>query len=121
MGYQNRIGKLNGTEQRRHSTVTHALDLRLADVETLVAEDLPSLRRKHAQLEEFCRTEDERTRMLINDERTHRLKLANEQRSYVDNEDRLLRQSIQQLQCRTVLLSQSTFWQRLRWLVRGLR
>ena len=51
-------------------------------------------------------------RQAISDERTHRLKLADEQRAYVDHEDRLLRERIQAFVNRG-------FWSRLNWLLTG--
>lgn len=67
----------------------------------------------------------------INNERTHRLKLADEQRSYVDAADSALRRCCQErwdeTAQRTKLLNDRIselryrgFWSRLNWLLRGL-
>ena len=49
----------------------------------------------------------------LNTERTHRLTMADDQRGYVDNEDRQLRTRLNEH-------LRMTFWQRLRWLFRGV-
>lgn len=99
---------MNATEQRTHRTVTLALDERLGNVETVVT-----------GLANYVEKVRDDGRAALGIEKTDRLALALEQRGYVDTEDRQLRESIQRLQVRTVLLSQSTFWQRLLWLFRG--
>ena len=49
----------------------------------------------------------------VNTERTHRLAMADDQRGYVDNEDRQLRTRLNEH-------LRLNFWQRLRWLIRGV-
>lgn len=100
---------MNGTEQRTHTRVTDELRTRIANVELVVSA-------LHNQVLELAHT----TATSVGDERTHRLQLADKQRAYVDGENRILCRSIELLQARTTILSQSTFWQRLKWLIRGL-
>jgi len=99
---------MNGSEQRQHKTVTDALATRLDDVDTVVA-----------ALDQRVSDAAQAALASIGQERTHRLRLAEEQRGYVDRNDRELRRSIEVLQVRTVVLTQSTFWQRVRWLLFG--
>ncbi len=100
---------MNGTEQRAHHTAVTRL---AGDVETMF-DDL------HAK----TRTGFERVSQAINDERTARLKLAREQRSYVENEDRKLYNVLHEAH---LVLVQSHhafrsrgFWSRLNWLLTG--
>jgi len=88
---------MNATEQRTHRTVTQSLESRIGALETVVAQ--------HG-------INDEWLKAAIGEERTHRLKLANEQRSYVDGEDRKISQALNQ-HCGMSLLA------RLRWLFLG--
>lgn len=93
---------MNGVEQRqRHLAVSRA-EARLDDMELVIvrmAKEIVEEREGYAKA--------------INAERTHRLKLADEQRAYVDGEDRATL-----LRARWAFQSM-TLWQRLRWLVRG--
>lgn len=92
---------MNGTEQRQRATAVNRAEARLDDIELVI----------QALAEEIVKNRDT-TAAAVNDERTHRLKLAVEQRAYVDDENR-----------KTLYLFANfkfmTAWQRLRWLVRG--
>lgn len=93
---------MNGAEQRQRATAVNRAEARLDHIEPVII----------ALAEEIVKNRDAAA-AAVNDERTHRLKLADEQRGYVDAEDRatLLRAK--------AAFTSMTFWQRLRWLVRG--
>lgn len=82
---------------------------------------LPNLNALHAKIADYdtrFAAHDKR----VGEERTARLKMADEQRMYVDHEDWLLRRSVAMLSedvtaWRAFRLR--TFWQRLRWLLTG--
>lgn len=103
---------MNPAEQRLHTKATDKLDERLTNVETVLA-----------ALDERVSAVAKAAEASIGAERTHRLKLADEQRNYVDRRDS---------EVQTTCLRQNTltyadllelrdrgFWGRLRWLVRG--
>lgn len=103
---------MNGTEQQRHTRVTDELKARLENIETVLA-----------ALDDRVSAVAQATIASVNQERTHRLKLADEQRAYVDRRDG---------EVQTTCLRQNTltyaaflgfcdrpFWQRVRWLIRG--
>lgn len=103
---------MNGTEQRQHKTRTDAISREMADFAEIVETQLTLLRKA------------------VSDERTHRLTLANEQRGYVDNENRLIRQCCQErwtassethkrLGDSISELRYRGFWSRLSWLLTG--
>jgi hypothetical protein len=105
----------------RHGSVTERLTARLDDLEPVV----DRLLQNEAKLIADALTVDAR----IGEERTHRLKLAQEQRGYVDNEDRQLRQTCQERWNETgathkrigvhqAFVSRG-FWSRLNWLLTG--
>lgn len=107
---------MNPTEQKTHQTA-------LRDLENATSDRMDSL-------ETLCHQIFEAARDGINEERTHRLKLANEQRGYVDNEDRQIRQCCQErwnetsattkrLGDRISELRDRGFWSRLNWLLSG--
>ena len=110
---------MNAIEQKQHRIVTLGLEQRLDAIEPVVAAIDQRVTKAVASLD---------TR--IHEERTQRLTLAQEQRRYVDNEDRLLRQtcddrwkangdahfSFRVWQDR---FDDLTFWGRLRWLLTG--
>ncbi len=81
---------MNGTEQRQHRSVTDGLAARLDEVEAAL----------------------ERLHDAIGAERTHRLKMADEQHAYVDRADLTLEAMIGAVRDRS-------FWERLRWLLLG--
>lgn len=110
---------MNGTEQRAHRTVTEQLGARVEVLETVVAGLSDALG-------VVARAADTR----IGEERTHRLTLAEEQRAYVDGEDRRVERRVQALEpaikgheariCRLQdVLCDRTVWQRLAWLIWG--
>lgn len=106
---------MNGTEQKAHTRITDDLGKRLDNVETVLAAlddrvsgvaaaTLASAREERAAREQALG----RVRDLINEERTHRLKLAEEQRAYVDRGDKP-----------NDVFRTRPFRGRLRWLIRG--
>mgnify|MGYP003401691487 CR=1 FL=1 len=96
---------MNPSEQKSHKKVTADL---AAGIEALAATTA-----------ERCSTLSE----MINTERTLRLKMAEEQRGYVDNEDRLLRryaeQCVEAAHKRLDKFVRRGFWSRLNWLLTG--
>jgi len=112
---------MNPTEQRQHTRATDALDARLTNAELV----LTAVDERVAQAVALLESR-------INQEVTHRLKLADEQRDYVDYEDRRLRQTCQARWDETALATQRlaldlyrfqmmTWWQRLVWILVGVR
>jgi len=112
---------VNGTDQRTHTRATDALDARLTNAETVLTAVDERVAHAVALLESR-----------INQEVTHRLKLADEQRDYVDHEDRRLRETCQarwdatadttrRLSLEFCRHQHMTFWQRIGWIVRGAR
>ena len=113
---------MNPVQMRQHRTVTERLSDRLDVLEPLVDRMMhngDALYQGH-----------EANAKAIGEERTHRLAMAQEQRGYVDNEDRQLRQCCQERWDSTSAATKrigdrhqafvsQTFWQRLRWLVFG--
>lgn len=92
---------MNGTEQRAQGTRTAQLTKQIED-QGLVIEALAGAMVKDREAAEKS----------IGEERTHRLKLADEQRAYVDHADRLIAARVNGVLNRG-------FWGRLRWLVTG--
>lgn len=96
---------MNGTEQRaRHTAVTRLssdMDRFAGEVETLLGNFARELQAGIVMMN-----------TKVGDERSARLKLAQEQRGYVDNEDRLIRERLQRFESRG-------FWSRLNWLLTG--
>ena len=112
---------MNATAQRTHTRATDALDARLTNAELVLTAVDERVAQAVALLEDK-----------INDEHTHRLQLADEQRRYVDYEDRRLRQTCQARWDETAATTQRlavdlyrfqmmTWWQRLVWIVLGVR
>ncbi len=110
---------MNATEQKRHRVVTKDLGERLDAVEPIVEAIDERLTQAFGEF-------DQR----LHAERTHRLALAQEQRGYVDNEDRILRQTCQErwtatafthteLFRRLARFERLTIWERLWWLLTG--
>ncbi len=107
---------MNGTEQKAHTTALATLDRRTSEFADAITE--------HLELE------IEKLRQAIGEERTHRLKLADEQRAYVDGADRALKQCCQErwdvtanthvrLWKEIADLRDRGFWSRLNWLLTG--
>ncbi len=114
---------MNSTEQRTHKkaiTTLEADTLALIEAQSRVCREVErALRHDLAVL-----------RMAVGEERTHRLKLADEQRAYVDSADTALRRCCQERWDETArttkrlwdslaALDRMTVWQRLYWLVMG--
>ena len=102
---------MNPTEQKNHKTALQGLEATVIDIAESAKSRMDTIDESITQV--ALRASND-----VGEERTVRLKLAEEQRSYVDYEDRMLRHSIQELQRQPVLVT-STFWERLRWLVAG--
>jgi hypothetical protein len=107
---------MNSTEQRTHRTVTAELAYGLENIAKAAAQRFGE--------------QDAQMRVSISDVRAHLKKLADEQRSYVDARDRELRECCQErwdasgettkrLIDRHQAFVTRTFWQRLRWVLRG--
>ncbi len=107
---------MNPNEQKNHKRVTDSISERLDSYVEATDAHL-------SEMEEDFRT-------AIGAERTHRLKLADEQRGYVDGEDRKLRVCCQErwdatseAQGRIIAsiaaLRDRGFWGRLNWLMTG--
>ena len=90
---------MNSTEQRERFTAVSRVEKRLDDLETVVTALIAEL---GVEREQRMRADQ--------DERTQRLDLAREQRSYVDEADHRLRASFAEFRW-------SPVWARLRWLV----
>lgn len=112
---------MNGTEQREHTRAVDVLNARLTNAETVLTAVDERVAQAVALLERK-----------INDEHAHRLKLADEQRDYVDHEDRRLRETCQarwdatadttrRLSLEFCRHQHMTFWQRIGWILRGAR
>jgi len=112
---------VNGTDQRIHTRATDALDARLTNAELV----LTAVDERVAQAVALLESR-------INQEVTHRLTLAADQRDYVDVEDRRLRATCQARRDETAITSRRlamdlyrhahmTFWQRIGWILRGVR
>ena len=111
---------MNATEQRQHKSRLEELSKTIEQVVEAVNQRLEYQSNRTVSLDEA-----------INQERTHRLKLAEEQRRYVDRLEKELRdamvhyaalhsEAIQRLTLDThVLTKSSTFWDRLVWLFIG--
>jgi hypothetical protein len=103
---------MNTSEQRTHRTVTAALASGLEKLSEAATARMDSLDRRLGELS------------------THQVKLAHEQRAYVDNEDRQLRQCCQERWDDTAKTTKRLadglyelryrgFWSRLNWLLTG--
>lgn len=103
---------MNASEQKNHRTVTRALAQQFEQFADAAVDRFNDHERK------------------IGDERTHRLKLADEQRAYVDARDRELRECCQRrwdatgdaekrINERISELRNRGFWSRLNWLLTG--
>jgi hypothetical protein len=88
-------------EQKTHKRVTDEL---AEAVESIAEGAASNIHRLDENVAELSRR--------INDERTHRLKLAEEQRVYVDAQDRLFHRNL-------VTFVGRGFWSSLNWIVTG--
>ena len=111
---------MNAVEQKNHKRVTDAIANDVAAIAEETADRLDALKQVSDNL-----------RDLINAERTHRLDMAKDQRGYVDNEDRQLRQCCQERWDATSTTTKKLgdaisrlrdrgFWGRMKWILRGL-
>jgi len=96
---------MNGEEQRRHRTATQEIRKDLDAVTNTTGELVDELVTRISQVRDECLK-------AVGEERTHRLRLAEQQRTYVDrgDKDNLIRMS--NFVCRG-------FWSRLNWLFTG--
>ncbi len=108
---------MNPTEQRTHTTATVALEARIRILEALVDHQVAALLQflpgTAAELEDV-RASIADVRQAVGNERTHRLKMAEEQRNYVDGADRQILAAINEV-CGW------SWWQRVRWVLTGRR
>lgn len=104
---------MNSTEQRQHTTRLDALRRDLEETQRLFTE-LSETLATTKDLSLLRLDLGDRIREQVGEECTHRLKLAEEQRSYVDTQDKRLEQRLH-------AFVQMTFWHRLAWLVFGWR
>jgi uncharacterized small protein (DUF1192 family) len=95
---------MNGTEQRQRFTAVSRAERRLDDLELIVIE----LDARLAALAGIV----ERLEQRLAEERTHRLELADKQRTYVDRADR-------DLSLRIDAHRGMNLWRRLQWLIVG--
>ena len=96
---------MNGTEQRKHRTA-------MATVEANMIEALEALTERLEALELDEATDVKAIMAAIGDERTDRLKLADEQRTYVDRGDKNTDAKVDRFIARG-------FWSRLNWILFG--
>lgn len=103
---------MNATEQKLHTRKTDELADVIAGTQAAVLERFEEVERNLAQL-----------RDRLGDERTFRLKLAQEQRAYVDAEDQRLQRDylfrIDEVGIQLNTFQTRTFWARLGWLLTG--
>lgn len=100
---------MNGTEQRKHTTAVAVLEAQTAEaIEGLVV----ALTAERREREQGDRDVAAGVRAAIGGERTHRLTMADQQRSHVDLEDRITRGQFAAFRDRG-------FWSRLNWLLTG--
>lgn len=108
---------MNGQEQRRRGDAIRELEAGINQLEKNVErsydEEAKERRRQDNLIVDLL---DKR----INEERTHRLKLAGEQRTYVDTQDLENARQLQTLQMRHVMMDGCSVWRRLYWLVTGV-
>jgi uncharacterized protein (DUF3084 family) len=96
---------MNPVQQKAHTRRTDELEQMVTDLGTVVFAKVNSVG-QHADT-------------IVNEERTHRLKLAEEQRAYVDEEDNKLYKYIQATESHLARFTHRTFWQRFKWLLFG--
>jgi hypothetical protein len=110
---------MNGTQQRAHTKVT-----------TILANDLTAVAEGTVQrfitVERRIESTEKLLRQKISDETTHRLKLADEQRTYVDREigvEATFRRENDNLQVMRLDALEAIrgrgFWGRVNWLITG--
>ena len=96
---------MNPIQQRNHRTAVETLANTTSDaLESVAARFIEQEARIESVNRDFMNA--------INEERTHRLKLADQQRAYVDAGDRTVLQAFQVFKLRG-------FWSRLNWLLTG--
>jgi hypothetical protein len=101
---------VNGQEQRKRRIVTATIANNLESVANATAQRLAAIERRAMDTEKLLRTQ-------ISEERTHRLKLADEQRAYVDRADTQHEAALRDLTQRTafaVEIAGRKFWGRMR-------
>jgi len=96
---------MNAVEQKKHATAVSTLEAATTDAIEAMSERL--------------RDESDRLFDIIGDERTHRLKMAEEQRGYVDAADRRLDRLIEAETADRRAFVGRGFWSRLNWLMTG--
>lgn len=99
---------MNGSEQKKHTTVTTAIANSVDAIAAATVARFTHVERRISDAEKFLRLQ-------IGDERTHRLKLADEQRAYVDSKDA----EVRRLADRALSVTERGLWGRLRWMFAG--
>lgn len=102
---------MNGQEQKERNTAVAKLERRVTEM----GNDTHDL--LNAEIDQRRNADIETTRsclVAIGEERTARFSLANEQRSYVDNQDSRIERRVARFEALTC-----SFWARLRWLITG--
>lgn len=97
---------MNGQQQRERKTAVTILEAQMVDAVSALSE----------RFDEELGNARAESRDALSAERTHRLKLADDQRGYVDAADRQVRE---QLLAAIAELRGRGFWSRLNWLVTG--
>lgn len=114
---------MNQEEQKSHRTKTQELGRGLMTVEKDLAAmvEFVETATKTLQNHETIMLVDlpEQMRTAVGEERTHRLKLADEQRAYVDSENRRLNIYVEAYHDKFCAHMERGFWGRLKWLLFG--
>lgn len=119
---------MNSTEQKaRHTVVTQTRDELLKKLDEqgellMVVIETETKVRQELMLEETTarRYANDALVARINQETTNRLELANEQRYYVDLEDRVTRDRVKSVNSRLETLLNLTTWGRIKWVMWGV-
>ena len=106
---------MNPTEQKTHTRRMDALETKFRHFQAaLEATTEEALSQMDLSLREFVREQ-------VGEERTHRLQLANEQRTYVDHADKMNHLLSTGTRQEWEAFTGLRFWGRLKWLITGRR
>lgn len=103
---------MNPVEQGNHRRVTDAIAHHVESIATATAQRFTEIERQAAGFRDSVVERFAHVDRRINEERTHRLKLADEQRGYVDMRDRDISRAFESLRARG-------FFGRMNWLLTG--
>ena len=110
---------MNPTEQKAHTRATDELRKDLGKLESAVTHRTFQMEQTvKNDLNKLLTRFDQLGRQL-QDERTHRLKLTDEQRKYVDTQDQELWRYLEFTENARGKFQARTFWSRLNWLLTG--